>query len=255
MVVGIDTVSDCVRQVAELFRIEILITLFIREQKHHATAPFFQVLLHGSDVAHSVVSRFLARTQDSYHIITAARCCQYAGFFAVVGTFELVFRVEVTNHLNFVRVFTHFQFCRGCLARLYIEERNFCQYTAVSHTGSGYHHIVTFVHAQRSLQHTAPGIAYTHIHITGTFKVQCLQLSTRQYLGDREMTVIFRVLQSLDRSIGSNDLTLFSGCLNSSFKVHVHPVAVFHILYLAGYRLDTCRDTQATAGSHKENIT
>ena len=45
------------------------------------------------------------------------------------------------------------------------------------------------------------------------------------------------------------------GCsLNGCFEVYIHPPAVFHKLYLACYRLDTGRDTQATCHSDKEDV-
>ena len=202
-----------------------------------------------------MVGRFLTGAQDGYNEITTAGCCQYAGFFTVIGTFELVFRIEVTDYLYFVGVLTHFQFSICCLVRFYVEERYFGQDATVCHTGSGYHHIVTFVHRQRFLQHTAPGIANAHIYIAGTFEVQCLQLRIRKNLGNRKVAVIFRILQGLDRAVGSDHLTLFGCSLNGCFEVNVHPVAILHILYLTGYRFDTCRDTQATGNCDKEDIT
>ena len=58
--VDIQTVCDRARLIAELFRIEVLIAFLVRDEKHVASSAILEFLLHGGDITHRMVCRFLA---------------------------------------------------------------------------------------------------------------------------------------------------------------------------------------------------
>ena len=163
--VDVDTVGDSARQFSELFRVKALEAFLVREQQHHAAAPFFEVLLYGGDVTHGVVGRFLACPEDGNDVVAASRSCQQARLFAIIGTFEFVLGVEVADYLHIIFAFTHFQFDIACLARFHIEEGYFGEHAAVRHTRTGYQHIIAFIHRKRLFQQGAPGVTAAHVHV------------------------------------------------------------------------------------------
>ena len=200
-----------------------------------------------------MVGRFLARSEDSDNIIAAAGGSQQTRFLAVISPFEFVFGVEVADDLYIVLALTHLQFDITRLAWFYVEERHFGQYATVCHTCSGYQHIMALIHRKRLFQQSTPSITVPHIHIA-RFEVKCLQLAGRQHFRNREMTVIFRVLQCFDRLVRSDDLTLLGKRLLGSFEVYIHPVQTFRILHFSRHWFDTCRNTDATTYSDEKYI-
>ena len=68
------------------------------------------------------------------------------------------------------------------------------------------------------------------------------------------MVVILRVVERTDRRVGGGQAALWRVGRLGGVEVHVRPLQLTRVLYLAGDRVDACRNAQAAAEGHEEDV-
>ena len=200
-----------------------------------------------------MVSRFLVYTENSYYIVTTTGSSQDR--LHIITTQYLIqwFRIELTDNLYFVLCFTHHHIYLSSLACFNREEFQSSQNTTVRQTSTCNHHVVTFIQGCTILQQVAPSCTGSHIYITFVV-VQKLKSTRFCQFRNREMWIVLRIGQRLDRLVGSHKLTSLCFCSFCGTKVYVSNTIVAEKLYFTGHFINTRRNTQTTCHWHKENV-
>ena len=201
-----------------------------------------------------MVRRFLSGTQYGYNVVTTSCSGKNRLQFIAIYRFISRFRVEVTDHLNIILTFTHHQVHRSRFSRLDGKESQLGQYAAVGQTSTGHHYIIAGIQYRSVLQQISPSSAATHINIAFII-IQQFQGSGRSQSGNREMRIILRVGQRLDRRISGNKLAGRRTGLFHRLKVHINSTFITHQLHFSGHFVYTCRNTHAACHGNKEDIT
>ena len=181
-----------------------------------------------------MVGRFLVHTQYGYHIITTTGSGKNRLHIIAIQWLVQRFRIEVTDYLNITLCFTHNQIYRCSLSCLNWEEFQISQHTTVCQTSTRHHNVVTFVKRCTLLQQIAPSSTRTHIYIA-FIVVEQLKCTSICQLRDREMRIILRVFQCLDRLVGSNESTSLCFSRSRCFKVYIN-----HTIRFADHLNLTC---------------
>ena len=201
-----------------------------------------------------MVGRFLSGAQYGYNVITTSCSGKNGLQFIAIHRSISRFRVEITDHLNIILTFTHHQVHRSCFSRLDGKESQLGQYAAVSQTSTGHHHIIAGIQCRSVLQQISPSSAATHINIAFII-IQQFQSSGRSQSGNREMRIILRISQRLDRRISGNKLAGKCTGLFHCFEIHINSTFIAYQLHFSRHFVYTCRNTHAACHGYKEDIT
>ena len=201
-----------------------------------------------------MVGRFLSGAQYGYNVVTTSCSGKNGLQFIAIHRFISRFRVEITDHLNIILTFTHHQVHRSRFSRLDGKESQLGQYAAVSQTSTGHHHIIAGIQCRSVLQQISPSSAATHINIAFII-IQQFQSSGRSQSGNREMRIILRISQRLDRRISGNKLAGKCTGLFHCFEIHINSTFIAYQLHFSRHFVYTCRNTHAACHGYKEDIT
>ena len=150
--------------------------------------------------------------------------------------------------------FTHYHVYLSSLTCFNREELKICQNTTVGQTSTSHHHVVTLIQSCTVLQEVAPCCTCTHIYIAFVV-VQELECTSICKLRDREVWIVLRVWQRLDRLVSSHELTCLGFCWSCCFEIHISHTIIADKLNLTCHFVDAWRNTQATCHWHEEDVT
>ena len=141
-----------------------------------------------------MVCRFLVHSKNTDNEVSTATGLKQALFVAAFQCCEQALRIEVSDNLYLIFIFTHHQF-RFCTSTCFhIQRCHLCQYTTTCQASTGYQNIISGIQRRSLLQQTAPCNAATNVCVTLVVRQQ-LQITLRSYFGNSEMRIIFRIIQ------------------------------------------------------------
>ena len=164
----------------------------VGKKQHHLLSPLLKGILVGRNVAEEMVGGFAVGRNQGEDVITATCGRENGALRLRLKVVEEIFRVETANHLEPLFIMALYEFGAHLSVFRNAHEIQMRKHTAVCHTRSARHKIVTGVERQAFFQQRSPSLVIVIV----------LQNEASVFnLREGEMRLILRVVQVARRFV------------------------------------------------------